>query len=724
MKLYFTLLTALVAGSSLFAQEKLDLASRCFINEKSELSEPSRLKSTKVETEKYQGVIIRLEEGQSLKELEEAGIDVSFVIADKFVVTNVTREQMAKLDVMESVRSVNASQMKYAKNNEARASVGVDKIHAGTDLAKAYDGSGVVVGIIDCGFDPNHVNFYNSTLTESRVKHMYVYTQDSNTGAVSRKDYASNLSSFTSDNSGECHGTHTSGIAVGGYQHKDAEKDFHGMAPAADIVLCAGSFSDNILLQAVADIKAYAESVNKPAVINMSLGANEGPHDGSDNFTAALNEYAKDIPICISSGNEAGEKIAITKTLSTASTRAQRIQTALVPSETLQSKSSYYQAYGTLYINADDDQDLSVSFLIVNKSDYSNVCALTVTNDVQFLSNSSIAESGHKTDTNFDKYYQSSYVGAVKYVNEVTGKTQVQFAFKLINKSTSTTVLPVVIVVGKDGQTLYAYADGYYTNLMSGSPTFDEPTDNGTINNMACGKNTISVGAYVTKNANPYTGNTIGDIAYFSSYGSLCDGRQLPTISAPGCALVSSLSQPFVEGGNYNSTYYPKTFGGKFNNRYHYWTPMQGTSMAAPVMTGTVALWLQANPELTPAEIAEIAQSTAVKTSYYSSAWGPAGQLNAYEGLKAALETTSAERLIADKKAPVLVSRNGSDYEVFVANADNVDVTVYNMAGSKVASTSSFGNTANINTSNLMKGVYVISVTSAGVTHKEKIVVR
>ena len=46
------------------------------------------------------------------------------------------------------------------------------------------------------------------------------------------------------------------------------------------------------------------------------------------------------------------------------------------------------------------------------------------------------------------------------------------------------------------------------------------------------------------------------------------------------------------------------------------------------------------------------------------------------------------------------------------------------MAGSKVAATSSFGNTANINTSNLMKGVYVISVTSAGVTHKEKIVVR
>ena len=46
------------------------------------------------------------------------------------------------------------------------------------------------------------------------------------------------------------------------------------------------------------------------------------------------------------------------------------------------------------------------------------------------------------------------------------------------------------------------------------------------------------------------------------------------------------------------------------------------------------------------------------------------------------------------------------------------------MAGSTVSSTTSFGDTANINTSDLMKGVYVISVTSGNVTHKEKIVVR
>ena len=725
MKFYFTFLAALLAGSSLSAQAKLDLVSRNFMNEKSELSEPSRLRSANAVNGNYQGVIIRLEEGQTLEELQDAGIDVSFVIADKFVVTNVTREQMAKLDLMESVKSVNASTKKFMKNNEARASVGVDKIHAGTGLSQSYTGEGVVVGIIDMGFDPNHINFYNSDLTATRVKHLYEYTTNSSTGAVTKKDYTgTSLASYTTDNSGECHGTHTSGIAVGGYAHSDATKDFHGMATDADIILCAGDFSDNMILQSVADIKAYAKSVGKPAVINMSLGANEGPHDGSDNFTAALDELAKDITICISSGNEAGEKIAITKKLSSASTRAQRIQTALVPSTALKNASSSYQAYGSLYINADDAQDVSVSFLIINKSDYSNVCGFAVTEDVQFLSNSSVAEDGHMTDTNFDNYYQSSYVGAVKYVNEVTGKTQIQLAFKLINKNTSSSVIPAIVAIGKDGQTLFAYADGYYTNLASGYSIFDEPTDNGTINNMACGQNTIAVGAYNTKNISPYTGNTIGDIAYFSSYGSLCDGRQLPTICTPGCALVSSLSQPFIEGSNYSSTYYPKTFGGTFNNRYHYWTPMQGTSMAAPVMTGVVALWLQANPTLSPAQIAQIAQQTAVKTKYFSEAWGPAGQLDAYAGLKLAIATDGAAQLVADK-ANVLVAKKGFDnYEVFVANANGVDAAMYNMAGQKVASASSAGDTATLDASRLMKGVYIISVKAGNTSHTEKVVIR
>ena len=76
----------------------------------------------------------------------------------------------------------------------------------------------------------------------------------------------------------------------------------------------------------------------------------------------------------------------------------------------------------------------------------------------------------------------------------------------------------------------------------------------GTINGFGCAHNMISVGAYVSRVSAPYIneGNysgsgTQGDIAAFSSYGELADGRRLPHVCAPGAQIVSSVSTYWIK---------------------------------------------------------------------------------------------------------------------------------------------------------------------------------
>lgn len=52
----------------------------------------------------------------------------------------------------------------------ARNNLGIDMIHAGLHLPQGYDGSGVVVGIIDGGFEYTHPAFYDTTGQVHRVK--------------------------------------------------------------------------------------------------------------------------------------------------------------------------------------------------------------------------------------------------------------------------------------------------------------------------------------------------------------------------------------------------------------------------------------------------------------------------------------------------------------------------------------------------------------------------
>ncbi len=164
-------------------------------------------------------------------------------------------------------------------------------VHAGVPpLPQGYDGSGVVMGIIDSGIDFDHGDFKDST-GNTRVKFIwdhnltgnapqgYTYGTEFNSSNINNGQAGAHVDNFFG------HGTHVTGIAAGnGLQ----VNHFKGVAPKADIIsICVNwNLPDNNWLNSVADAVNYifnkADSMGKPCVINISAGTYFGAHDAKD----------------------------------------------------------------------------------------------------------------------------------------------------------------------------------------------------------------------------------------------------------------------------------------------------------------------------------------------------------------------------------------------------------------------------------------------------------
>jgi serine protease AprX len=115
-------------------------------------------------------------------------------------------------------------------------------------------------------------------------------------------------------------------------------------------------------------------------------------------------------------------------------------------------------------------------------------------------------------------------------------------------------------------------------------------------------------------------------IAAFSSRGpGAIDYAAKPDLVAPGVGL-ESLSNPASWMYGAKSAY---LLNGTVSTSYLPYLSLSGTSMAAPVVTGTVALMLQANPSLTPNAVKAILQYTAEAYAGYDGLTEGAGFINA-----------------------------------------------------------------------------------------------
>ena len=182
-----------------------------------------------------------------------------------------------------------------------------------------------------------------------------------------------------------------------------------------------------------------------------------------------------------------------------------------------------------------------------------------------------------------------------------------------------------------------------------------------------------------------------GDYPYTS--GSAAEiGLIRPDICAPGVQIKSL---------DYNTT--------------DGYTLMDGTSMATPLVTGTIALMLSKNPELTPAQIDEILERTAVKLTEHKSNDFGSGFLDAY----AAVQAVDYDG-VTEKEQEVAVYPNPASSDFTVVCEGMSQIQVFSMDGKLVQSLETRNGTEQI--SGLDEGFYVLRIKKGNIFIYRKII--
>lgn len=691
------------------------------------------------------GAIVKANEGTTAADFGRLGLEVISNTDDMYLLSGDMNDllELAESNLI-SLMSLGQECQPYLE--KARAATNVNDVHNGTGLEQPYKGSGVICGIFDSGMDINHLNFMNADRTATRVKTFYHFNGAS--GGSITYGTPERIATFTTDKRSSTHGTHTLGCMSGSFNSRPSTASgisgsysflasdeatmssttanrkfpYYGTAPEADIVAAAGELYNANITGAVDRIVTYARNAGQPVVVNLSIGTITGPRDGSDATTQYLTRLSKDAIIVISAGNDADHKNSIAKTFSAGDNT---VKTFLGASGT---------ASGSLDMWARDSRAFKFTPAIVNINTGEIVYKYDViepTNGTVTISTSNYS-SEYIHEPAMDNAFASGYFSFTASVNSANNRYNVFLSYSFTPNATLNSdghLAPAVIVEGVTGQHVDFGNNSNNCNLSSRNLSgFSDGNGDMSINNIACAKNTIAVGAYTTSRRWPTMGRSVyhytdpsyiaNHICNFSSYGITADGRSLPQVVAPGAAILSSYSKYYYDSQGLGNTNICALYTWK--NRDHHWGAEQGTSMSAPVAAGIIALWLQANPELTPDDIIETFKHSSFRPSESigdnDTAWGY-GSIDALNGLKYILSGSSVADITADVKQPI-VTASDNVYEIFVAGADKLSATVYNLSGQPVRNASANTENLTIDLNGLASGIYILSLDNSGFSRR------
>lgn len=631
---------------------------------------------------------LHLNDENNLEGLEENGVVINAQYGTILSV-RIPADNLEAVSQLPAVKYVEIGRpvRKLMNNVRSAAFTNADALHAGTGLSQAYTGKGVVVGVIDGGLQYNHINFYDSQSNELRLKR--VWNQNVIGNAPQGYHYGTEyttpeeIEAAQYDDEEETHATHVTGIAAGAYKGNS----YYGIAPDADLVFVSYNLADNSssntsITDGIKYIYDYAESVGKPCVINMSLGHHFGPHDGTSTFDRICDELQGEGRLLVgAAGNEGEMPIHAQKTF-TADDTTMKSLVEITP---------YYGYWiSSIDIWGDADKDFTVKVIVYDKAN----------DEVVYTSDAFSTTSGiSRVIKNPSGSLGEVTVGAATDPNNHKGNVTLD----IILESLKNNYYIGFEVSGSEGTTINSWTDASYSWFYdSGNDEFTSGDTHSTMGEIGgTGKRIISVGAYTSCNnvvhyySSLYnrSGRTLNQLASFSSQGPTIDGRMKPDITAPGTMLVSSLNSTTCQRGG--SEYEHVVSIENIDDTKYYYGSMEGTSMAAPVVTGTLATWLQARPTLTPEEVREVFSKTA-KTDTFTgeiagvgdNRWGY-GKLDAYNGLIQCInlsgDVSGLDKVGAPTRPMVYPNPATTECHFLLPNDDQgVSVALYSLNGSEV----------------------------------------
>lgn len=683
-----------------------------------------------------------------------------------------TAEQLPEIARLEGVLNIAKGTKPLLKLDKSRQVTHTDEVQSGPgeQLPQAYNGDGVIIGVIDSGFDFTHPVFKDDK-GNLRIKAAYMpgmtYTEGKGKKAVvDGKELEGTLfdtpemilDTTQLKQTNTFHGTHVAGCAAASpVANVKGIADGHlaGIAPKAELILSetyadeqqnkkyeGGTTDPEVLnvINAMNYMEDYAKKAGKPLIVTMSMNTAVGPHDGTSAESLAYKYFCdKGNIMTIATGNEGGDNCHVHKTID-----------ANHPLKVLFSRSNEYSFFN--YLLTDKPTKIRIFLYDIEKK---TEVATTNTYDLEngIDSQAAISKEGEQAredelskdllklmkDGDGKSRYNNS--GGALAVKNGIGETQDPEGGT--RHVTSTTIQSIGLLISSDtrlGVEMTAnepVEQRAWINSNSGGGEFEdaEGFDKGSadvsVGDLCTTGVPISVGSWTANNLvvdepgeKPEADKkeTIGDISKYTSYGVDYADHHHPFVVTPGHCIYSA-SNSFMDD-EFNDVIADQNFSNQFKGqttpRSYRWVKANGTSMATPIAAGIIALWLQAAHDkgitLTINKVKEIIEHSTETDEFTKKAGIRAGhgKLNAYKGILYVLGLPTAISELSQHQ-PQGVTFRMADSRLYAEGAeDGTAVTLYNLSGAIVRQTQVAG--GSISLDGLQRGVYAVQIGRLGST--------